>query len=415
VNNNIELTAPVGSYESLYAAIHSGANSVYLGVDEFNMRSRSSVNFKIEEISEIVNICHDNNINVYVTLNTIIYNKDINKVKNILDVLSKEKIDAVIASDFSVIIEATKRNIPVNISTQANVSNIDSVRFFAQYADSITLARELDLSQIKEITHIINETNLTGRSGKLLKIETFCHGALCMAISGRCYLSTHTYNYSANRGACLQPCRRSYILKDKEEGFEYEIDNQYILSPKDLCTIKFLDKIIESGVSILKIEGRGRSPEYVKTVVECYRTAITHIKNNSYTEDIKNSLYNKLENVYNRGFWDGYYFGAKIPEITNKYGSLSKKTKIYIGKVTNYFDKIKVAEIKVENDKIEIGNDIIVIGNKTGVEEMKITEIRVNLINTEKAIKGDTCSIPSNVTLRRNDKVYKIIEKIESQ
>ena len=403
---DIEIMSPVGSYESLMAAIQGGADAVYFGIEHLNMRSRSANNFTLSDLENIANICREKNIRTYITINTIIYDHEIKLMQTIVDAAKKNNITAIIASDMSVILYARKAGVEVHISTQCNITNIEAVKYYSQFADVIVTARELSLKQVAEIVKTIKNENIKGPSGNLVHIEIFVHGALCMAISGKCYLSLDNMNYSANRGACLQLCRRSYIVKDKEEGYELEIDHEYIMSPKDLCTIKFLDKIINTGVSIFKIEGRGRSPEYVKTVTRCYKEAAKAVIEGSYCEKKIEQWAEELKSVYNRGFWDGYYLGSKLGEWTEKYGSRATKTKLYVGKISNYFSNIGVAEIKIETNKISLGDNILITGITTGVIEVKISEIRIDLEKSENAVKGDICSIPVPELARRNDKVY---------
>jgi U32 family peptidase len=411
---DIEIMSPVGSFESLMAAIQGGANSVYFGVGHLNMRSRSSINFTLADLELITATCKEKNIKTYITLNTIIYDNELEEVKSIVDAAKSNGITAIIASDMSVISYARKNDIEVHMSTQCNITNIEAVKYYSQFADVMVTARELNLNQVAEIVKSIESDKIKGPSGNPLKIEVFAHGALCMAISGKCYLSLDNMNYSANRGACLQLCRRSYLVRDKEEGYELEVDHEYIMSPKDLCTIGFLDKIVNAGVKVLKIEGRGRSPEYVKTVTRCYREAADAIIDNTFTEKKIEGWMKQLGSVYNRGFWDGYYLGRKVGEWTEKYGSRSTKIKIYIGKITNYFTNLNVAEIKIESHDISTGDEILIIGPTTGVVEMKIPEIRVALESNEKATKGEVCSIQMKEPVRRNDKVYKLMDAVET-
>ncbi len=408
VSSPIELMSPVGSFESLMAAIQGGANAVYFGVGNLNMRARSSQNFTLDDIENIIQICNENNVKSYITLNTVVYDNEIEEIKTIIKKAAACKIDAIIASDQAVINYANKSNIPVHASTQCNVSNIEAVKYYAQFCDVIVLARELSLEQVKNICTQIKEQNILGYSGKPLKIEVFAHGALCMSVSGKCYLSLDNMNYSANRGACLQLCRRKYEVTDAEDGHKLLIDGPYIMSPKDLCTIGFIDKIIQAGVSVLKIEGRGRSPEYVKTVTATYKEAIEAVLNNTYSKSDVSIWLDKLKSVYNRGFWEGYYLGKKTGEWTQKYGSQATTKKEYIAKVTNYFSNLKVAEIKVETGFISVGDNIVISGPTTGVIETKVSEIRVDLKQVEKANKGVFCSVPVNQLVRRNDKLYKI-------
>ncbi len=406
MNKKIEIMAPVGSYEALAAAKNAGANSIYFGVGKLNMRSKSTINFTIEDLKNIVNICNENNIKSYITLNTIMYEDDLGFAFEIIEEAKKNGVSAIIASDMSIIDYARSVGMEVHISTQLNVSNPLAVKYYSKFADTIVLSRELNLEQVKNICAYIKENNIKGPNGELVQIEMFVHGALCMAVSGKCYMSLHEYNKSANRGSCLQTCRRSYILTDKETGYELEVDNEYIMSPKDLKTIHFLDRILDAGVTVLKIEGRGRSPEYVKRTVECYSEAVESYLNGTFTEEKIENWNLRLKEVYNRGFWDGYYLGQKIGEWSSKHGSSATKRKKYVGDITNYFKKSSVAEITLKAGKISIGDDILVIGPTTGVWESKLQEIRKDLLPVEYAEKGDIISIPSDVVLRRSDKVY---------
>ena len=410
LRKDIELLAPVGSYETLYAAIQGKADAIYFGIGRLNMRSKSTLNFSVKDLEKVAKISKENNIKAYATLNSIIYDEDIFEAKTIIDACKDSSIEGIIASDISVLSYANQKQIPIHISTQLNVSNIEAVKCLSKYADVIVLARELNLSQTKSICDEIIKRQIIGPSGKLIKIELFAHGALCMAISGKCYLSLHEYNHSANRGECYQICRRSYFVSDKDTGSILEIDNEYIMSPKDLCTISFLDKIIESGVRVLKIEGRARSAEYVKIVTQCYNEAIHAILTENYNEKNISAWMNRLSLVYNRGFWDGYYLGKKTGEWNNVHGSKSEKKKIYIGKNLNYFSNIKVAEFIVESGSIDIGDEILIIGPSTGVVETVVKEIRVNLVPVPTAIKGERFSIYIENTVRRSDKLYKLID-----
>ncbi len=406
---SIEITAPVGSYESLQAAIQSKADSVYFGAGHLNMRSRSSANFNLEDISEIVSTCKGHGIKTYMTLNTVVYDHEIVDMQLLIDHAVAVRVDAIIASDMAVFRYAGNKGIPVHASTQCNITNIEAVKFFSQFADVMVLARELDLEKVFKITQLIREKNICGPSGNLVKIEVFIHGALCMAVSGKCYLSLDNLNSSANRGACLQVCRRPYQVKDLDGGIELAIDNKYIMSPKDLCTLPFLDKILNAGVGILKIEGRGRSPEYVKTVVNTYKAAIKDIQNGTFNKESIDRHMVELSKVYNRGFWDGYYLGRSTGEWTERYGSQATEKKEYVGKITNYFSQIKVAEITMETGAVSVGDEIYIIGPSTGIIRQQIKEIRTDLKNTNTTQKGNISSIPVSNTVRRNDKVYKII------
>ncbi len=400
--------SPAGNFESLMAAIQGGADSVYFGVGNLNMRSHSANNFSVDSMGEIARICREAGVKSYLTLNIVIFDRDLADMRHTLDMAAEAGITAVIASDIAVIQYARSKGIEVHISTQLNVSNIESVRYHARFADVIVLARELTLFQVKDIYDAIISENITGPSGELVRLELFCHGALCMAVSGKCYLSLHEYNASANRGSCYQVCRRSYEVTDKETGMSLEIDNEYIMSPKDLSTIAFVDKIIDSGIKVFKIEGRARSPEYVKSVTRAYRTAADAVLKGEYTEKLVGELQRELAAVFNRGFWDGYYQGARMGEWSDVYGNKATKKKKYIGRVTNFFSNISVAEILVEAGELNRGEEILIIGPTTGVLEHVVSEIRVNLKETEKSIKGEFCSvpIPKGVKLRRSDKVY---------
>ncbi len=411
---DIEIMAPVGSYESLMAAIQGGANAVYFGIGKLNMRSRSSKNFTLDDLAEISKICHQNNIRSYITLNTVIFDKEIDEVKEIINAAKQNEITAIIASDISVIQYARSQNVEVHMSTQTNITNIEAVQFWSLFADVMVTARELSLVQVADITRQIEERQIKGPSGKLIQIEIFAHGALCMAVSGKCYLSLDNMNHSANRGACLQLCRRGYKVSDLDGEHELEIDNEYIMSPKDLKTIGFLDKILAAGVRVLKIEGRGRSADYVKVVSQCYREAADAVFEGNYTSENIEIWEQRLKTVYNRGFWDGYYLGKKLGEWTENYGSLASKKKVYAGLVTNYFSKPGVAEIKLEAQDLNIGDDIQIHGPTTGVYEATISEIRLELEPVSKVEKGLICSIPVNQLVRRMDKVYKIVDTIEN-
>jgi putative protease len=404
---DIDIMAPAGSYESLMAAIKGGADSVYFGAEQLNMRAASSNNFTLQDLQKIASICKKNGLKSYLTVNVIIFDHEIEQMHRIIDAAVKDGISAVIASDLSVINYAFTTGIEVHLSTQLNITNIEALKFYSQWADVAVLARELNLDQVKHIFNSIREQNIRGPRGDLIKIEMFAHGALCMAVSGKCYLSLHENDKSANRGECYQTCRKSYTVTNKETGYELEIDNEYIMSPKDLCTIGFLDKMIGAGVRVLKIEGRARSPEYVKEVSSCYNEALLALENGTFDKEKTKVWRTRLSSVFNRGFWDGYYLGQKLGEWNTNYGSSATKRKVYIGKITNYFTKLNVAEIKLENGDLIKGDTILVTGPTTGVFEYVIDEIRVDLKVTGKAIKGELCSIKVPEYLRRSDKVYK--------
>ncbi len=400
--------SPVGSYESLMAAIQGGADAVYFGVGNLNMRSRSANNFTHDDLRQITDICRQHGIRTYLTVNTIIYNHEIDEMRQLLDLALQCGVSAVIASDMAVITYANSIGLEVHISTQCNISNTEAVRYYSQFADVMVTARELPLKQVAEITEFIKNNDIRGPKGELVEIEVFAHGALCMAVSGKCYLSLDNYNHSANRGQCLQLCRRQYRVQDIETGLELAIDNKYIMSPKDLCTITFLDKIVKAGVRVLKIEGRGRSADYVKTVTRCYREALDAIADGTYTQERIAQWMEQLKTVYNRGFWDGYYLGRTTGEWTERYGSQATQTKEYIGKITNYYTKLGVAEIKMENGELAVGDKFMITGATTGVYEATADEIRVDLKPVPKTVKGDDCSIATTEPIHRGDKVYKI-------
>jgi U32 family peptidase len=413
--NEIEIMAPAGSWESLMAAIQGGADSVYFGVEQLNMRAASSNNFTIEDLRNIASICSKNRLKSYLTVNVVVYDHEIEQMHAIIDAAVENGITAVIASDLSVIRYATAAGIEIHLSTQLNITNIEALKFYAHWADVVVLARELNLDQVSHICNSIREQNITGPKGDLIKIEMFAHGALCMAISGKCYLSLHENNKSANRGECYQTCRKSYLATNMETGYELEINNEYIMSPKDLCTIGFLDKIIDAGVRVLKIEGRARSAEYAKEVSSCYSEALSAIENGTYTKEKSDAWRTRLSTVFNRGFWDGYYLGQTMGEWNTNYGSSATKRKVYLGKITNYFTKLNVAEIKLENGDLQKGDTILITGPTTGVVEYQIDEIRVDLLATEKALKGELCSIKTSDYLRRSDKVYRWVDSKENK
>ena len=402
----IEIMSPAGSYDSLMAAIQAGAGSVYFGVGVLNMRARSAANFTLDDLRQITDICHEHNVKTYLTVNTIVYNDEIEQAHKLLDAAKECQVTAIIASDMAVIQYARQIGLEIHLSTQCNVTNLEAVRYYAQFADVVVLGRECTLDQIADICKAVKEQNITGPGGELVKIEIFVHGALCMAVSGRCYLSLDNYNFSSNRGACNQPCRRAYRIIDEENEIELKVDNPYILSPKDLCTIGILDKILKAGVSILKIEGRGRPPEYVNVVTQCYHEAIEAIANGTYTPERVAEWTQRLRSVYNRDFWGGYYLGCKTGEWADHYGSQATRVKHRIGKVTNYFSKLSVAEIRVEEDPLTVGDEIIITGNTTGVYEDTVTEIRVDTVPAEQALKGTYCSIPVRSVVHRGDQVF---------
>ena len=403
-----EIMAPAGNRASLAAAAQAGAGSVYLGVGKLNMRAHAAHNFSVEDLPEIVAFCRKHDIRSYLTVNTIFYDQDLTDLKHLLRAAKEAGITAVIASDMAAILEARSLGIEVHISTQLNVSNIEALAFYARYADVIVLARELTLEQIGEIARQVKERNITGPSGKRVKLELFCHGALCMAVSGKCYLSLHEYNKSANRGSCYQICRRSYTVTDNETGAALEVDNKYIMSPKDLCTITFLDKILEAGIEVLKIEGRARSPEYVKTTVGAYKRGVHAVLDGTYTQELAKELEMQLKTVFNRGFWGGYYLGKKLGEWSDAYGNQAIEKKTYIARVTNYFSRSGIAELKIETAPLHVGDKIMIIVPTTGVVEDTVREIRLEDVSVQTAPQGAVCSVPVGQKLRRSDKLYRV-------
>jgi putative protease len=407
-NHSIEIMSPVGSRESLMAAIQAGTGSVYFGIGTLNMRSKSSVNFTVDDLKDIADLCNPLGIKTYLTINTVVYEDDIVTMHDAVDAAKANNITAIIASDMSTIMYARSKDVEVHISTQLNVSNSEALKFYAQFADVVVLARELTLVQVKKIYECIQREQIKGPHGNLVRIEMFVHGALCMAVSGKCYLSLHENNHSANRGSCLQMCRRAYTVTDKETGKQLDIDNEYIMSPKDLNTIAFVDHLIESGVEVFKIEGRARAAEYVKTVTSCYREAIDAYYDKSYTPEKIEQWTARLATVFNRGFWDGYYQGQKLGEWSEIYGSAATKKKAYIAKGMNYFSNLGVAEFQIETGELAIGDEIIITGPTTGVIEMIIEEIRVDLVMVDKAVKGDRFSMPVPERIRKADKLYKM-------
>ena len=407
---DIEIMSPVGSFESLQAAIQGGANSVYFGIEQLNMRAKSSNNFTTEDLREIVRICNENDIKSYLTVNTIIYDHDIGLMKQIIDIAKESGLSAIIASDQAVMNYANSMGVEVHISTQLNVSNIETLKFYAHFADVVVLARELSLKQVAHITKAIEKKQIKGPSGKLIKIEIFAHGALCMAVSGKCYLSLHEQNSSANRGACLQTCRKAYVVTEKETGFELEIDNEYIMSPKDLMTINFINKILDAGVTVLKIEGRARPPEYVKIVTQAYREAVDSHFEGTYTQEKIDAWIKQLTTVFNRGFWDGYYLGRELGEWSKDYGSKATKKKEFIGRGTNYFSKIGVAEFHIQSGNLKLGDEILITGPTTGVIQMTVKELRYEEKPVNEVTKGQVISTPVAEKVRRADKLYKITD-----
>ena len=410
MKTKMELMAPAGNFESLQAALDNGADSVYFGVDQLNMRARASINFTMEDLSEITRRCEAKNVRTYLTLNTIIYDHDLSLIKTLLNKSKEAGITAVIASDQAVIASAKEIGIPVHISTQLNVTNIETLKFYSLFAETMVLSRELSLRQVKKITEQIEKDQIKGPSGELVKIEIFGHGALCMAVSGKCYLSLHSDNSSANRGACKQNCRKKYTVIDQETGFEIEIDNEYMMSPKDLCTLVFLDQVMDAGIQILKIEGRGRAPEYVATVTRVYREAIDSLYEDTFTSEKVESWMEQLATVYNRGFWSGYYLGQKLGEWSKTSGSQATQKKVYVGKGVHYFPKAGIAEFKIEAYDIKKGDKLLVTGPSTGAKEIELEELFVNEASAEKASKGDSCTIKLPFRVRLSDKLYKMVE-----
>jgi U32 family peptidase len=403
--NVTEIMAPAGDWESLAAALQAGADSVYFGIEQLNMRARASSNFTMDDLPEIASLAKEKGVRTYLTLNTVLYDHDLPVMKRIVDKVKEAGITAIIAADQAAISYAFKTGVEVHISTQANISNIEMVEFYSHFADVMVLARELSLGQVAGIVQGIQKRGITGPSGRPVQIEVFAHGALCMAVSGKCYLSLHTYNSSANRGACKQNCRHAYTVTN-DEGIELEIDNEYIMSPKDLCTIDFLDRILAAGVTVLKLEGRGRSPEYVKTVTRCYKEAALAVADGTYTPDKVAGWKNDLEKVYNRGFWDGYYLGRKLGEWSPVHGSAATKEKSFTGTVLHYYPKAKVAHIRIKAGQVSVGDTLLIIGKKTGVAEHLITSLWVDEQPAELVSQGGECTIPIDQPVQKGDKVY---------
>ena len=407
--NDYEIMAPVGSRESLAAAINAGANSVYFGIGKLNMRSHSANHFTIDDLKEIAETCNEKGIKTYLTVNTVIYGEDIATMHEIIDAAKAADITAVIASDVAVMMYCRQVGVEVHLSTQLNISNIDALKFYAQFADVAVLARELNMAQVKEIHEQIIKQNICGPKGQPVRIEMFCHGAFCMAISGKCYMSLHDSNRSANRGACTQICRRSYTVTDNETGNQLEIDNKYIMSPKDLKSVRFIDKMMDAGVRVFKIEGRARGPEYVHTVVSCYKEAIESVLDGSFTEEKKDKWDERLSTVFNRGFWDGYYQGQKMGEWTKDYGNKATEKKVLIGKVIKYFSRLGVAEVAVEANTFVKGEKLLITGYSTGAMFLNAEEIRYELNPVDKAEQGWRVSIPVPDKVRPNDKLFKLV------
>lgn len=413
MNNNIsdfEIMAPVGSYDSLAAAIQGGADSIYFGIEGLNMRAKSSNNFTIDDLKQIAAICKKNNLKSYLTVNTIIYDNDISLMHQIVNAAKEANLSAIIASDVSVMMYARSIGVEVHLSTQLNITNTEALKFYGQFADVVVLARELNLDQVAAIYKDIVEQGIKGPNGELIRIEMFSHGALCMAVSGKCYLSLHEKDLSANRGACNQICRRGYIVKDKDSEIELEIDNEYIMSPKDLKTIHFMNKMMDAGVRVFKIEGRARGPEYVRTVVECYKEAVKSYCKGTFTEEKIARWDERLASVFNRGFWDGYYLGQRLGEWSSNYGSGATKRKVYIGKGLKYFSNLGVAEFLMETQSLKVGDEILITGPTTGAVSQIVDEIRVDLKPVEETVKGEKFSMKINEKIRPSDKLFKLIK-----
>ena len=401
--------APVGSYESLMAAIQGGADSIYFGIEGLNMRSRSSNNFTTEDLHKIVAICKENGIKSYLTVNTVIYGEDLSLMRTIIDAAKEADVSAIIASDVAPMSYARSIGVEVHLSTQLNISNVEALKFYALFADVVVLARELNLEQVSEIFRQIQEQQIKGPNGQLIRIEMFAHGALCMAVSGKCYLSLHEMNASANRGACMQICRRGYTVKDKESNIELDIDNQYSMTPKDLKTIHFMNKMMDAGVRVFKIEGRARGPEYVRTVTSCYKEAVVAYCNGTYTDEKIEAWDERLRSVFNRGFWDGYYLGQRLGEWSSKYGSGSTKRKVYVAKGIKYFSSLGVAEFEMESGSLKVGDEILITGPTTGAVMQTIDEIRVELNPVQETVKGERFSFKVGEKVRPSDRVDKMV------
>ncbi len=405
----VEVMAPAGSFESLRAAIQAGANSVYFGIEQLNMRAKSINNFILKDLDTISEICKEHKVKTYLTLNTVIYDHDVSLMKRIVNSAKEAGIDAVIASDHAVLAYCKKVEMPLHISTQANISNVQSVEFYASYADTVVLARELSLLQVTDIARQIKRHKITGPSGNLVKVEVFAHGALCMAVSGKCYLSLHSHNSSANRGACIQNCRKKYTVIDQEEGVELEINNEYIMSSKDLCTIDFLDKLIGAGINILKIEGRGRSADYVYITTKCYREAVDAYYNETYTAEKIAEWKKELARVFNRGFWEGYYLGKEIGEWTDEAGSKATEKKVYSAKALKYYSDKNIGEFKLESGDLSVGTVVLLSGPTTGVVHTEVKSLRVDNKEVTSVKKGEVFTMPFEQKIRPSDKLYKLL------
>lgn len=412
---DFEIMSPAGSWESLAAAFQAGAGSIYFGVESLNMRSRSASRFTVDDLRQIAEDCERRGVKSYLTLNTVMYDEDIPLIREIVDAALEARISAVIASDIAVMAYCREVGMEVHISTQLNVSNFEALKFYAQFADVVVLARELNLEQVAEIYRRIREENICGPSGEQVRIEMFCHGALCMAISGKCYLSLNELGASANRGACMQVCRRGYIVKDRESDIELAVENQYIMSPKDLKTIRFMDRMIEAGVRVFKIEGRARGPEYVRTVTECYSEAIDAWLKGEFTDEKKDDWDRRLATVFNRGFWDGYYMGKRLGEWNDRYGSQATETKVYVGKCTNWFSRLSVGEFLIEAAEINAGDKLMVTGNATGCITFVLVDPRVDLESVEAVPQGVAVSFRTPEKVRRGDKLYKIVPRLREE
>ncbi|MDO4790447.1 MAG: peptidase U32 family protein [Porphyromonas sp.] len=411
---DLEIMAPVGGFEALHAAIQGGANSVYFGIQGLNMRSNSSKSFQNEDLKGVVRLCKEKGVKTYLTVNTIIYDSDMHLLHSIIDAAKEADVSAIIASDVAAMQYAFSQGVEVHLSTQLNITNVEALKFYANFADVVVLARELNLDQVRHIYEEIIRQDIRGPKGELVRIEMFAHGALCMAVSGKCYLSLHEKNLSANRGACNQICRRQYTVKDREDGIEMDIENQYIMSPKDLKTIHFMNKMIDAGVRVFKIEGRARGPEYVRIVTECYREALQAYCNEEFTQEKIDAWDNRLAQVFNRGFWDGYYLGQKLGEWTHSYGSSATRVKVYVAKVTKYFSNLSVAEVEIESSFVSVGEELVITGPTTGAVFVEASDIRVDLKSVDRAEKGERFSIKVPEKVRPGDRMYAMREKQSS-